>query len=182
MAQALRNIRRAIYYARQADSCSAMRIVKDNLTSPAVATLLREHLDGMARHSPPESMHALDMEGLKADSVTFWTAWDSEDLLGCGALQELDARHGEIKSVRTAGAYLRRGVARAILQHLVDEARARGYTRLSLETGSGKAFAPAAQLFASFGFENCGPFSDYGPDPFSRFMTLNLSVNGGIPD
>ncbi len=95
-------------------------------------------------------------------------------LLGCGALKELDARHGEIKSMRTARSHLRRGVAAGILSHLIGEARARGYLRLSLETGSGEAFVPAARLYAKFGFDYCGPFADYGPDPFSRFMTLTL--------
>ena len=151
-----------------------MKIIEDDLTSASVALLLREHLDGMVRHSPPESIHALDLQGLRADDITFWTAWDHSELLGCGALKELDARHGEIKSMRTARSHLRRGVARAILRHLIDEARARRYSRLSLETGSGDAFVPAAQLYAKFGFEYCGPFSDYGPDPFSRFMTLEL--------
>lgn len=151
-----------------------MRIVRDDLTSAAVATLLREHLDGMARHSPPESIHALDLQSLRADGITVWTAWDDSELLGCGALKELDAKHGEIKSMRTAQAHLRRGVGASILRYIVSEAKARGYSRLSLETGSGGAFHPADRLYRKFGFQYCGPFSDYGPDPFSRFMTLEL--------
>lgn len=151
-----------------------MRIAKDDLSDPRVALLLQEHLAGMARHSPAESIHALDQQALQADTITFWTAWDNEDLLGCGALQELEAAHGEIKSMRTAAAHLRRGVASALLQHIIDEARARTYTRLSLETGSGEAFVPAARLYRKFGFKYCGPFGSYGPDPFSRFMSLEL--------
>lgn len=151
-----------------------MRIIEGDLGSADVADLLREHLNGMARHSPPESIHALDLQALRADNITFWTAWEDAQLVGCGALKELDVRHGEIKSMRTASTHLRRGVAAAMLTHLIGEARARGYLRLSLETGSGAAFAPAAQLYAKFGFDYCGPFGDYGPDPFSRFMTLTL--------
>ncbi|NNC77688.1 MAG: GNAT family N-acetyltransferase [Woeseiaceae bacterium] len=151
-----------------------MRIIEDNLESAAVAALLQKHLLGMARHSPPDSIHALDIEALRADDITFWTAWEGQELLGCGALKQLDARHGEIKSMRTASSYLRRGVAAGILSHLIAESRARGYRRLSLETGSGAAFAPAALLFAKFGFDYCGPFGHYGPNPFSRFMTLTL--------
>lgn len=151
-----------------------MRIIEDDLSSAEVDALLNEHLEGMARHSPPQSIHALDLDELRAPDVTFWTAWDNEELLGCGALKELDASHGEIKSMRTARAHLRQGVAATILQHLIDECRRRSYARLSLETGSGAAFAPAISLYTKFGFEHCGPFSEYPADPFSRFMTLEL--------
>jgi len=151
-----------------------MRITKGDLSSDRVAELLSEHLDGMARYSPPDRIHALDVDGLRAADITFWTIWDDEDLLGCGALKELDSRHGEIKSMRTASAHLRRGVANVMLLHLIDESRARAYTRLSLETGSGPAFDPADSLYRKFGFQYCGPFSSYRDDPFSRFMTLKL--------
>lgn len=151
-----------------------MKIVKDDLSSAEVAALLSEHLEGMARHSPPQNIHALDLDELRASDVTFWTAWDNGELLGCGALKELDASHGEIKSMRTARAHLRQGVAATILQHLVDECRRRSYLRLSLETGSGAAFDPAISLYEKFGFEHCGPFSEYRADSFSRFMTLKL--------
>lgn len=144
------------------------------MSSDRVAELLSEHLEGMAHHSPPESIHALDLDGLRAADITFWTVWDDEDLLGCGALKELDSRHGEIKSMRTASAHLRRGVATAMLQHLIDESRARTYTHLSLETGSGPAFEPADALYRKFGFQYRGPFGNYRDDPFSRFMTLEL--------
>ncbi len=152
----------------------AVRIVEDDLTGRKVALLLSEHLEGMARHSPPESVNALDIEGLRAAHVTFWTVWDGDSLLGCGALKELDPRHAEIKSMRTARRFLRRGVATAMLQHLIDMSRARRYARLSLETGSGPAFAAADSLYRKFGFVDCGPFGSYRDNPFSRFMTLEL--------
>ena len=151
-----------------------VQIRRDDLRSAAVTRLLAEHLEDAARHSPPGSVHALDVAGLRASEVTFWTAWDAAELLGFGALKELDALHGEVKSMRTATAHLGKGVASRILAFLIDEARARGYTRLSLETGSGKAFEPAHRLYEKFGFRYCGPFGSYSEDPFSRFMTLAL--------
>ena len=151
-----------------------MEIVEDDLSSPEVARLLAEHLEGMFRHSPPDSVHALDPDGLRARDVTFWTIWEGDDLLGCGALRELDPRHAEVKSMRTARKYLRQGVASAMLRHLISEATARGYERLSLETGSGPGFHPAEALYTRFGFHYCGPFGDYVDDPFSRFMTRTL--------
>ncbi len=151
-----------------------MRIIEDDLSSAEVAALLSEHLEAMANHSPPESIHALDLIALRAPEITFWTAWDDSELLGCGALMELDDRHGEIKSMRTAGAHLRQGVAAAILSHLIDAATSRSYSRISLETGSGTAFEPAHSLYEKFGFKYCGPFGQYVEDPFSRFMTLEL--------
>jgi putative acetyltransferase len=151
-----------------------MRIVEDDLSGPQVAGLLAEHLAGMYATSPPESVHALDLEGLRAPDVTFFTAWEGDELLGCGALKELDPLHGEIKSMRTARSHLRRGVASAVLTHLIAVARRRGYLRLSLETGSGPAFAPALSLYERFGFRYRGPFGEYVEDPFSRFMTLEL--------
>jgi len=151
-----------------------MRIIRDDLTNGQVRALLTEHLAFMAEHSPPESVHALDLDALRAPDITFWTAWENDELLGCVALKELDRSHGEIKSMRTAGASVRRGVASAMLRHLIEEARSRQYLRLSLETGSGDAFAPAHALYRKFGFEYCGPFAGYFDDPFSRFMTLKL--------
>jgi putative acetyltransferase len=139
-----------------------------------VAALLRQHLEDVARHSPPESVHALDIEGLRSPDITFWTAWEGRDLLGCGALLELDVEHGEIKSMRTAAGHLRKGVASRILQHIIREAELRSYKRLSLETGSMAAFAPARALYSAFGFEYCEPFAPYVPDPNSVFMTRAL--------
>lgn len=151
-----------------------MKIIRDDLAGDAVAALLSEHMTGMRQHSPPESVHALDLAGLSSPDITFWTAWDDGQLLGCGALRELDAQHGEIKSLRTAQAHLGKGVASAILSHLVQEAGRRAYRRLSLETGSGPAFDAAHRLYLKFGFSYCGPFGSYRDDPFSRFMTLEL--------
>ena len=130
-----------------------MLIKTDNLTHTAVLALLDEHLRSMYAASPPESVHALDLAELGADDVTFYTAWDGDELLGCGALQELDATHGEIKSMRTVAAHLQKGVAAAILEHIVMEARARGYERLSLETGSGGPFDAALRFYEKHGFE-----------------------------
>lgn len=152
-----------------------MRIIEGDLSSPPVIALLREHLQGMTDHSPPESIHALDLRGLSAPEITFWTAWDDSLLLGCGALKQLDAAHGEIKSMRTANAHVGQGVGTAILLHIIDEAKRRGYARLSLETGSGEGFDAAHHVFRRAGFEYCGPFADYREDPFSRFMTMTLT-------
>ncbi len=151
-----------------------MQIREDDLTGPEIAALLREHLRGMHALSPPESIHALDLEGLRAPEITFWTVWDSGELLGCGALKELDAQHGEIKSMRTARAHLRKGVASVVLRHIMGEAERRGYARLSLETGSMAGFDPARSLYGRFGFAFCGPFGSYADDPNSMFMTRVL--------
>ncbi len=151
-----------------------MQIRLDDLSGPEIRELLDEHLRDMALLSPPDSVHALDLEALRRPDITFWTAWSNGDLLGCGALQELDPRHGEIKSMRTAVAHRRRGVARALLRHIVLEAQKRGYRRLSLETGAVDGFQPAQQLYLSFGFDYCGPFGGYKPDPNSVFMTRAL--------
>ena len=128
----------------------------------------------MRRLSPPESVHALDLDALRHPGITFWTIWSDGVLLGCGALKELDPVHGEIKSMRTAPGHRRRGAGRAMLDHIIAEARKRAYRRLSLETGSMAAFVPAHRLYASSGFEFCGPFADYREDPNSVFMTRTL--------
>lgn len=153
---------------------AAFQIRPDDLSGAAIRALIGEHLASMAELSPPESIHALDLSGLTADGVTFWSVWDGEQLVGCGALQQLDATHGELKSMRTAAAHRRRGVAGAVLAHLITEARSRGYRRLSLETGSQPGFEPARRFYARHGFEVCGPFADYRPDPNSVFMTRSL--------
>ena len=159
-----------------------MRIRRDDLTGAPIAALLREHLEEMAAHSPPESTHALDLDGLRGDDVTVWTVWEGGTLLGCGALKELDPAHGEIKSMRTAPDQRRRGVAARLLEHLIAEARRRGYSRLSLETGSMAHFAPARALYGRFGFHECAPFGGYAEDPNSVFMTLDLAAADGAAD
>ena len=151
-----------------------MDIRTDDLSGAEIRELLQEHIQSALLHSPPESVHALDVAGLRKPQVTFWTAWENAELLGCGALNELDSQHGEIKSMRTATPHLRKGVARRLLSHIIDEAKLRGDRRLSLETGSMEAFAPARKLYAGFGFTYCGPFGDYIEDPYSVFMTRGL--------
>jgi putative acetyltransferase len=153
---------------------AALRIRVDDLRGPDIQALLEEHLAHMRSISPPESVHALDLDALRQPWITFWTAWSGAHLLGCGALKEIDAGHGEIKSMRTAAAHRRGGVARAMLGHIIAEARRRGYARLSLETGSEPPFAPARRLYASFGFADCPPFEGYAEDPNSVFMTKTL--------
>lgn len=144
----------------------------DDLTGPEVAALLREHLQDMQRHSPPESIHALDLDRLKGPEITFWSVWDGGELVGCGALKALGGGHAEIKSMRTADRHRRKGAAAHLLRHILQEARARGIRRISLETGSMSAFEPARRLYERFGFRYCGPFGDYVEDPHSVFMTL----------
>lgn len=151
-----------------------MQIRAGELDHPEVIVLLREHLQGMAQLSPPESIHALDLDGLRRPEISFWSAWQDGQLLGCGALKQLDAEHGEIKSMRTVSRHLRKGVAAALLDHLIDEAGRRAYRRLSLETGSMDGFEPARRLYARFGFEPCEPFADYVDDPNSVFMSKHL--------
>jgi len=151
-----------------------MQIQIEDPALPDIYTLLDEHLRNMHELSPPESVHALDVSRLQSPDVTFWTARENGVLLGCGALKELDPEHGEIKSMRTPQTLRRRGAGRALLAHIIQEARGRGYRRLSLETGTVDAFRPAQQLYSSFGFQDCGPFADYHLDPHSVFMTLTL--------
>ncbi len=151
-----------------------MIIKIDNLAGPEIFELLQEHLRSVALHSPPESIHALDIEALRKPEITFWTAWENGDLLGCGAIRQLDLQHGEIKSMRTSPRHLRKGVATRILRHMLEESNRRSYNRLSLETGSAKAYTPAHHLYANFGFVPCGPFADYVDDPYSIFMTKAL--------
>jgi putative acetyltransferase len=151
-----------------------MKIKLDDLTGAEIHQLLQQHLHSMTLHSPPESIHALDIDALRQPGISFWTAWENEALLGCGALKALDAQHAEIKSMRTAAEHLRQGVAAAMLAHIITEARRRGFHRLSLETGSADAFAPARRLYAGFGFEYCEPFAEYVPDPYSVFMTRGI--------
>ena len=151
-----------------------MHIETDDLSRPEIAELLKEHLASTFVHSPPESVHALPIEGLRSPDITFWSVSENGELLGCGALKELEPQHGEIKSMRTASAHLRKGVARAVVHHIIAEGRRRGYRRVSLETGSMAAFEPARQLYAGFGFTYCEPFGDYMKDSNSVFMTMEL--------
>ncbi|MEP7072049.1 MAG: GNAT family N-acetyltransferase [Verrucomicrobiota bacterium] len=151
-----------------------MHIQVDDLSGPEIAALLEEHLAGMRSLSPSESVHALPLEELRRPEVTFWSAWEKSELLGCGALKQLDPEQGEIKSMRTASNHRRKGVAHSLLQHILAEARRRGYRRLSLETGSQPGFEPARQLYSQAGFVACAPFADYTNDPNSFFLMLEL--------
>jgi putative acetyltransferase len=150
----------------------------DDLSGPEIVALLVEHRRRMFLHSPPEDVHALDLEGLRQPDITLWSAWRDGKLAGCGALRELDPAHGEIKSMRTADAFLRQGVAARLLEHILGEARRRGYRRLSLETGKQDAFAPARALYARHGFQPCGRFGDYPEgDSSSYYMTREIGAD-----
>ena len=146
----------------------------DDLAGEATRTLIARHLDGMHDSSPPESVHALDADGLRHPAITFWSAWVDGELAGIGALRQIDAERGELKSMRVDDRFLGLGVGRAILRRIVTEARARGMTSLWLETGATEDFVPAQRLYASEGFVPCGPFEGYAEDPFSVFMTRTL--------
>ena len=151
-----------------------MKIVIDDLSGPEIAEFLEEHIRDMKSVSPPESKHALDLDGLRKPEITFWTVWDDGKLVGCGALNELDEQHGEIKSMRTSTSHKQRGIASLLLQHMIDVARQRSYRRLSLETGAMPFFEAARRLYAKFGFGPCAPFANYKEDPNSVFMTQEL--------
>ena len=151
-----------------------MRIIVDDLSGNEIRALLETHFAGMLASSPPESCHFLDFDGLNAPDVTFWSIWDGDALAGCGALKELTPEHGEVKSMRTHADHLRKGIGAKMLTHIISQARARGYHRLSLETGSSADFAPALALYEAHGFADCQPFADYSLDPHSRYMTRVL--------
>ena len=166
----------------------AIEIRVDDLTSDVTRALIAAHLSGMHDTSPAESVHALDVEGLRHPSITFWSAWivvrraggsgrspvTHDELAGIGALKRLDAERGELKSLRVEDRFLGMGVGRAILRHIIHDARERGMTSLWLETGSTPEFLPAQRLYESEGFVECEPFEGYGPDPFSMFFTRRL--------
>jgi putative acetyltransferase len=151
-----------------------MKIAVDDLRGPEIAAFLDEHVREMLSITPPESKHALDLDGLRRPEVTFWAVRDGDTVVGCGAIKRLDRQHAEVKSMRTAVARKRSGIASLLLGHIIDEARAMGFARLSLETGSDDFFAPARRLYEKFGFDYCEPFADYLPDPLSVFMTRTL--------
>ncbi|WGL18107.1 GNAT family N-acetyltransferase [Microbulbifer bruguierae] len=151
-----------------------LQIIRDDLTGKEIAELLQTHIDDMRATSPPESKHALDLDGLRQPDITFWSVYDGDQLVGCGALKALSADHGEIKSMRTGADARGRGVGSAMLQHIIAEARRRGYTRLSLETGSMAFFQPAHRLYRRHGFTECPPFAEYTDDPNSLFLELVL--------
>ncbi|WP_219461894.1 GNAT family N-acetyltransferase [Nonomuraea rhizosphaerae] len=151
-----------------------MEIIVDDLSGPEIAGFLDEHVQQMRSITPPESKHALDLDGLRRPEVTFWSVKDGDDLVGCGAIKRLGPHHAEVKSMRTAPARQGSGIASLLLGHIIAEATRMGFTRLSLETGSDAFFLPARRLYEKFGFEYCEPFADYRPDPLSAFMTRTL--------
>jgi len=151
-----------------------MNIVPGNLGDPRVIDLLQIHLTRSRAETAPGSAHALDITALKSPDISFWTVWDDEVLLGCGALKRLSADHGEVKSIHTVEAMRRNGIGSAVLRHIIAAGRAEAMSRLSLETGSWDYFRPARSLYRKHGFVECAPFGDYVPDPNSVFMTLDL--------
>ena len=151
-----------------------MKIVIDDLSGPAIAEFLDEHVQQMRSLTPLDSKHALDLDGLRKPEITFWSITDGGTVVGCGAIKRLDPDHAELKSMRTAPVRRRSGVASLLLEHIITEAKGMGFTRLSLETGAAEFFQPARDLYAKFGFTYCGPFADYRLDPNSVFMTRQL--------
>ena len=151
-----------------------MNIKIDTLHSSIVIDFLEQHIEDMKSVSPPESKHALDLDGLKKPNITFWTIWNDDKLVGCGALAKLDETQGEIKSMRVAPSARAKGVATAMLKHILDEAAKVGLDRVSLETGSMPFFRPAHMLYKKFGFKECKPFADYRQDPNSIFMSKSI--------
>jgi len=159
----------------QNQTAAGLAIIPGDLTDPRVIELLRIHLAMAHAESPACSVHALDLDGLRRPDITFWAAWDGARLAAVGALRDLGVDHGEVKSMHTAEALRRRGAGGAMLRRIIDTARGRGYSRLSLETGSSPYFDRARALYGRHGFVDCPPFGDYGPDPFSVFLTLDLA-------
>ncbi|MCO1335772.1 GNAT family N-acetyltransferase [Microbulbifer sp. OS29] len=149
-------------------------VQKDDLSDGSIINLLELHLQEMHKHSPPGSVHALDREGLVDPAVSFWSAKINGILAGCGALKEITPTLGEIKSMKTDFIFLRKGVARALLERIITEAKLRQYQQIKLETGSSDPFAPAVALYRQYGFQSCGPFSNYKEDPYSLFFCKQL--------
>lgn len=156
------------------ESSTSIEIKLDDLSGGEVVELLEEHLADMYATSPAESVHALDLDGLKSPEITFFSAWKDSQLLGCVAIKELDTQHAELKSMRTSQFARNLGVASQLLQHVLDTANARQYRQISLETGSEEYFKPARNLYEKFGFGYCEPFADYELDPYSQFMSIEL--------
>ncbi|MEE8352626.1 MAG: GNAT family N-acetyltransferase [Rhodospirillales bacterium] len=151
-----------------------MLIREDDLSGPEIGKLLETHLAYAQQCFPDDSNHTLNLDGLRVPEITFWTVWEAENLLGCGALKEIDSGHGEIKSMHTVEAHRGKGIATLLVKHILDVARQRFYPRISLETGAKDAFSTAHALYARFGFEYCEPFADYKKDVYCDFMTLEL--------
>jgi putative acetyltransferase len=151
-----------------------VEIIRDDLSGPAIAAFLEAHVQQMREITPPESKHALDLDGLRRPEVTFWSMMDGDTVLGCGALQRLDAEHAELKSMRTSPAHRRQGIAARMLEHILAEATGMGLARISLETGADEFFAPARTLYRKYGFTPCEPFAEYVLDPLSVYLSRSL--------
>jgi putative acetyltransferase len=164
----------ALQTPTQNERRAVMNIVPGDFSDPRIIELLSIHLTAARAESPPCSVHALDLTGLQTPDISFWAAWDGEVLMGIGALKQLTPDHSEVKSMHTAEALRGRGAGSAMLRHIIGAARARGHSRISLETGSMAYFEPARALYRRQGFKEYEPFADYGPDPNSVFMTLEL--------
>jgi len=152
-----------------------MEIKIDNVDNAAVKQLLQMHHEDMLKHSPIESVHALDLSAFKKTNITFYTAWINNELAGCAALKVLDDKHIELKSMKTSNMFLRKGVAAKLLTHLLAIAKNQHYEKISLETGTADVFIPAQNLYKRFDFTLCGPFSGYQEDPYSMFFTKSLT-------
>tara|TARA_Y100000590_G_scaffold164188_1_gene188144 strand:- start:102 stop:557 length:456 start_codon:yes stop_codon:yes gene_type:complete len=151
-----------------------MKSIENNFDHPQVNDLLRKHFIELRSVSPEGSTHVLDIPGLKDSSIKFWSLWDADELVGCGALKFLDKQHGEFKSIRVADKFRRKGMGEKIISHLIDQAREIGIKKLSIETGAGNFFKPARKLFQKFGFKTCKPFAHYKEDPNSCYFNLEI--------
>jgi len=152
-----------------------MKSIEGNFNNPKVNELLTKHFIELRSVSPAGSTHVLDITGLKDQSIKFWSLWDNDELIGCGALKSLDKIHGEFKSIRVVDKFRKKGVGEKIFNHLIEEAKKLGIKKLSIETGSGKFFEPARKLFVNFGFQPCSPFAHYKEDPNSCLYTKDLN-------
>tara|TARA_E500000331_G_scaffold107164_1_gene103998 strand:- start:236 stop:691 length:456 start_codon:yes stop_codon:yes gene_type:complete len=151
-----------------------MKSIEGNFDNSEVNDLLKKHFIELRSVSPAGSTHVLDIDGLKDPSIKFWSLWEDNKLIGCGALKFLEKEHGEFKSIRVADEFRKKGIGERIINHLIEEAKKLKISKLSIETGAGEFFLPARNLFSKFGFKTCPPFAHYKDDPNSCYYTLNL--------
>ena len=151
-----------------------MKSIEGNFDNLEVNDLLKKHFIELRSVSPAGSTHVLDIDGLKDPSIKFWSLWENNKLIGCGALKFLEKDHGEFKSIRVADEFRKKGIGKRIINHLIEEAKKLEISKLSIETGAGEFFLPARNLFSKFGFKTCPPFAHYKNDPNSCYFTLNL--------
>ena len=151
-----------------------MKSIEGNFDNSEVNNLLKKHFIELRSVSPAGSTHVLDIEGLKDPSIKFWSLWENNKLVGCGALKFLEKNHGEFKSIRVADEFKKKGIGERIINHLIEEAKKLKISKLSIETGAGDFFLPARNLFSKFGFKKCAPFAHYKDDPNSCYYTLDI--------